>query len=184
MVRAEGEDNEDRMGDGVVKAVDGADESVENKETVLGSPEVWGGIWWSASLGLGAVEVINGVVLVGAELMYWVIRSGTREGVTLSIMVKDGKSRTVVGADAEWSCSEFAGTGMLEADSIIFYVIWLEDCNQQTRHKDATYTIGGFSPTVPHCFHDTPFLVLHIPYPVCLACCDEKMCCPFIDMAV
>lgn len=66
------------------------------------------------------MEVINGVVFVGARLTCWVMSSGTEEGVTLSIRVKEGRRRTVVGADAEWSCSGFSGTGMFEADSIIF----------------------------------------------------------------
>ena len=121
MVKADGDANRDVVGDGVAKAVDGAVESEDNRfEVVFGSPGVWGVLRWSTSLGLGAVEVINGVVVVGALLMYWVMRSGTAEGVTLSIRVKEGKRRTVVGAEAEWSCSEFSGTGIFDADSIIF----------------------------------------------------------------
>ena len=52
------------------------------------------------------------------------------------------------------------------------------------RHKIPAYPIGGFFPTVSDCFHDTPFLVFYILHPICLACCDEKMRCPFIDMAI
>lgn len=52
--------------------------------------------------------------------------SGTDEAVTLSIRVKDGRRSTVVGADGDWSCSWFAGIGMLEAESISFYIISLE----------------------------------------------------------
>lgn len=44
--------------------------------------------------------------------------SGTDEGVTSSIRVKDGRRSTVVGADGDWSCSWFTGIGMLEAESI------------------------------------------------------------------
>lgn len=53
--------------------------------------------------------------------------SGTDEGVTLSMNVKDGRRSTVVGADGEWSCSRFAGIGKLEAESQSFFIIiWLE----------------------------------------------------------
>lgn len=48
-----------------------------------------------------AVEARRGVVVVGARLTWWVISSGTDEGVTLSIRVKDGRRSTVVGADGD-----------------------------------------------------------------------------------
>lgn len=43
----------------------------------------------------------SGVVVVGARLMCWDISSSTEAGVTLSIKVKEGSSKTVVGAEAE-----------------------------------------------------------------------------------
>lgn len=43
----------------------------------------------------------SGVVVVGAWLMCWDISSSTEAGVTLSIKVNEGSSRTVVGAEAE-----------------------------------------------------------------------------------
>ena len=43
----------------------------------------------------------RGVVVVGAGLMCWRMRSGTVAGVTLSMNVKAGRRRTVVGADAD-----------------------------------------------------------------------------------
>ena len=47
---------------------------------------------------------IMGVVVVDAVSMYWWIRSGTEEGVTLSIIRKEGRRRTVVGwPPAGWS---------------------------------------------------------------------------------
>lgn len=49
--------------------------------------------------------------------------SGTDEGVTPSTRVKDGRRSTVVGADGVWSCSWFAGIGMLEAESISFCIV-------------------------------------------------------------
>lgn len=64
----------------------------------------------------------SGVVVVGAGLMCWDISSLTEAGVTLSIKVKEGSSRTVVGAEAEWSCCGFGGMGMLDAESISFCV--------------------------------------------------------------
>jgi hypothetical protein len=60
-----------------------------------------------------------GEVFVGAELIMCVIRSGTEEGVTLSTIVKAGRRRTVV----EFGMLGFSGTGMLEAESMSFYVL-------------------------------------------------------------
>lgn len=65
----------------------------------------------------------SGVVVVGAGLMCWNISSSTEAGVTLSIKVKEGSSRTVVGAEAEWSCCGFGGTGIFDAESISFYCL-------------------------------------------------------------
>lgn len=50
------------------------------------------------------------------------MRSGTEAGVTFSMMVKAGRRRTVVGFEGEGvsSLSLVFGTGMLEAESIIF----------------------------------------------------------------
>lgn len=49
------------------------------------------------------------------------MRSGTEAGVTFSMMVKAGRRRTVVGLDGEGVSSSLVfGTGMLEAESIIF----------------------------------------------------------------
>ena len=48
---------------------------------------------WMVELGSGMM----GVVVVGAGSMYWWMRSGTEEGVTLSMKVKAGRRRTVVG---------------------------------------------------------------------------------------
>lgn len=67
-------------------------------------------------------------MVVGAGLMCWVISSPTEAGVTLSIKVKEGSSRTVVGAEAEWSCWGFGGMGIFDAESIsscIFFCIAL-----------------------------------------------------------
>lgn len=62
----------------------------------------------------------SGVVVVGAGLICWNISSSTEAGVTLSIKVKEGSSRTVVGAEAEWSCCGFGGMGIFDAESISF----------------------------------------------------------------
>lgn len=70
--------------------------------------------------GTGFGEV-RGVVVVGAQLICWRIRSGTVAGVTLSTNVKAGRRRTVVGAEAAGKSSWFCGSGMFEADSINFY---------------------------------------------------------------
>lgn len=48
--------------------------------------------------------------------------------MTLSIKVKEGSSRTVVGAEAEWSCCGFGGIGMLDAESINFYTSFIVSC--------------------------------------------------------
>lgn len=57
-------------------------------------------------------------MFVGAEFMTWVIRSGTEEGVTLSIIVNAGRRRTEV----ESAIVGFSGRGMLEAESMSFCV--------------------------------------------------------------
>lgn len=48
-----------------------------------------------------ADDSLKGVVVVGAGSMKPRIKSGTEDGVTLSTIVKDGRSKTVVGR----SCS-------------------------------------------------------------------------------
>lgn len=58
----------------------------------------------------------RGEVFVGAELRTCCIRSGTEEGVTLSIMVNAGRRRTVV----ESLTAGSVGRGMFEADSMSF----------------------------------------------------------------
>lgn len=69
----------------------------------------------------------SGVVVVGAGLMCWDISSPTEAGVTLSIKVKEGSNRTVVGAEAEWSCWGFGGMGIFDAESIssCFFCVFL-----------------------------------------------------------
>lgn len=75
-------------------------------------------------------------MVVGAGLMCWVISSPTEAGVTLSIKVKEGSSRTVVGAEAEWSCCGFGGMGIFDAESISSYcfayalslLVWSSQC--------------------------------------------------------
>ena len=60
------------------------------------------------------------MVVVLVELMCLRIRSGTVAGVTLSIKVKAGRRRTVVGAVAAGWSSCSGGRGMFEAESISF----------------------------------------------------------------
>lgn len=64
----------------------------------------------------GGEGLERGEVLVGAGLIICVIRSGTEEGVTLSIIVKAGRRRTEV----ESSIWAEVGSGMLEAESMSF----------------------------------------------------------------
>ena len=59
-------------------------------------------------------------MVVGAGLMCWRMRSGTVLGVTLSMNVKAGSSRTVVGAEACGWSSWSGGRGMFDAESINF----------------------------------------------------------------
>lgn len=58
--------------------------------------------------------VVKESVFVGPALIMCVMRSGTVPGVTLSTIVKAGRSRTVV----ESGTSGLSGTGIFEADSI------------------------------------------------------------------
>ena len=58
-------------------------------------------------------------MFVGAEFMTWVIRSGTEDGITLSMIVKAGRRRTVVDSGTVG----VSGRGMLEAESMSFCVI-------------------------------------------------------------
>jgi hypothetical protein len=68
-------------------------------------------------------EVVGGgferaEVFVDAEFMPCFIRSGTEVGVTLSIIVKAGRRMTEV----EFSIDGCVGRGMLEAESMSFWV--------------------------------------------------------------
>ena len=61
----------------------------------------------------------SGVALVAEALTYDVIKAGTRFGVTWSMKVKAGRRRTVLEV-WPWIVGVSSGTGMLEAESIIF----------------------------------------------------------------
>jgi hypothetical protein len=63
----------------------------------------------------------KGVVFVGAVLTQCLMRSGTAAGVTWSMNLKAGRSRSVVRTWPSGSECEVCGMGMLEAESIIFY---------------------------------------------------------------
>ena len=81
--------------------------------------EFGGSVWEDVEEGLFASFSVfdRGVVFVGALEIMCVIRSGTAEGVTLSMNLKEGRSKTVVPSAWEW---EWCGSGMFEAESIIF----------------------------------------------------------------
>lgn len=72
--------------------------------------------WWESGETTEDESFESKEVFVGAELITCFIRSGTEEGVTLSIIVKAGRRRTVV----ESSTVGSEGTGMFEAESISF----------------------------------------------------------------
>ena len=59
-------------------------------------------------------------MFVAEGLTWLLIRAGTRLGVTLSMNMNAGRSRTVLEGSPS-IIGEPSGTGMLEADSIIFY---------------------------------------------------------------
>ena len=63
---------------------------------------------------------LSGVVFVDAESTCCRIRSETVAGVTLSMKVKAGSRRTVVGAEAGGWSSWSGGRGRLDAESINF----------------------------------------------------------------
>lgn len=62
----------------------------------------------------------RGVVFVGAVLTQCLTRSGTAAGVTWSMNLKAGRSKTVVRTWPSGSECEVCGMGMFEAESIIF----------------------------------------------------------------
>lgn len=70
----------------------------------------------------GGLGARRGVVVVGVGLMWWRMREGTVAGVTLSMKVKAGRRRTVVGAEAAGWLSWSSGRGRLEAESMSFLV--------------------------------------------------------------
>jgi hypothetical protein len=72
--------------------------------------------WWESGETIEDGGFESKEVFVGAELITCFIRSGTEEGVTLSIIVKAGRRRTVV----ESSTAGSEGRGMFEAESISF----------------------------------------------------------------
>ena len=59
-------------------------------------------------------------MFVAEGLMWSSIKAGTRLGVTLSMNVNAGRSSTVLEGSPS-IIGESSGTGMLEAESIIFY---------------------------------------------------------------
>lgn len=85
----------------------------------------WAGLDEGGGGGLGCGRrgggVRRGVVVVGVGLMWWRMRSGTVAGVTLSMKVKAGRRRTVVGAEAAGWLSWLSGRGRLEAESMSFW---------------------------------------------------------------
>ena len=115
--------------------------------------------------------------------MWKFIRSFTEVGVTLSMMLNEGKRRTVVGRSgtgwAEWS----SGRGMLEAESISFCT----DC-QWPRVLFLTgvhsYAIARLNLAIFHCFHYTPLLVANLSDPICFAGGNKHMSSPAIDMPI
>lgn len=92
-----------------------------------GSEEGGGGGVGFRGGGLGGWR---GVVVVGLGLMWWRMRLETVSGVTLSMKVKAGRRRTVVGAEAAGCLSWSSGRGRLEAESISFWTGSLALCTQ------------------------------------------------------
>jgi len=86
---------------------------------------VWAGSEGGGGGGLGCGSggggARRGVVVVGVGLMWWRMRSGTVAGATLSMKVKAGRRRTVVGAEATGWLSWLSGRGRLEAESMSFW---------------------------------------------------------------
>lgn len=77
----------------------------------------------SSSAGLGSDEDIaswRGVVFVVEGLTWLLIKAGTRLVVTLSMNVNAGSSSTVLDGSPS-IIGEPSGTGMLDAESIIFW---------------------------------------------------------------
>ena len=77
----------------------------------------------SSSVGLGSdvgIASWRGVVFVAEGLTWLLIKTGTRLGVTLSMNVNAGSRSTVLEGSPS-TIGESSGTGMLEAESIIFY---------------------------------------------------------------
>ena len=145
---------------------------------------------WSGS---GGVEVLDGaartVVADGrgevdvVALLTWVlIREGTSAGVTLSMIVKDGRRRTEVGSEAEL-CS--LGTGMLEAESMSFclHISFSTGFEAASLDHDAD-SVCELDSKFPHSFHDAAFLVRNVPYPVRFTRRYQQMRGPAIDMPI
>lgn len=76
---------------------EGADEVSCAGSGFIGGVSDGGSVSGAGGGGLGA---LSGVVVVGAGSICWRMRSGTVAGVTLSMNVKAGRRRTVVGAEA------------------------------------------------------------------------------------
>lgn len=52
------------------------------------------------------------------------------------------------------------------------------------RWPGSAYTICGLFPVFPNCLHNASFFILNVSHPVRLACCDNHVCGPSIDVAV
>jgi len=106
-----------RVSDAAIDRVSAAVDRVLVIVAWAGPDEGGGG---GSGCGRGRLGTRRGVVLVGVGLMWWRMRSGTVAGVTLSMKVKAGRRRTVVGAEgAGWSSWSW-GRGRLEAESMSF----------------------------------------------------------------
>ncbi len=125
----------------------------------------------------------RGVVVVGAVEIWWLISCGTESGVTLSMKVKAGKRSMVVGRDGGGSELWSEGRGMLEADSMSFYISPSAITLAELVGKDA-HPITRLNLAVPHSLHHAPLLIANIFHPIRLTRGDDHVRRPAVDMPI
>ena len=139
----------------------------------------------AAGRGSGAgIALWRGIVFVVEGLTWPLIKVETPFGVTLSMNVNAGRSRTVLEGSPS-IIGESSGAGMLEAESILFYhPIYSKtlDWTQNHRRKQ-THPICRHGLALSNGFHNATLLICDISDPIALSRRDNQMRIPPIHFA-
>ncbi len=132
---------------------------------------LWGqGRVWKGVPGEGWGGWSRGVDVVGAGETWAVMSWRTVAGVTLSMKVKAGRRRMVVGrcfgGEGSWE-----GRGRSEAESMSFCDAgwWSAGLSGGCWRNGGAYSVAGLDLAIPDRFHHTSLLVTHVLNPIRLS---------------